>query len=172
MAAHTTEPRYFLKELLKLFALGSVSSFDLKTLCSASISRLLLVAAMLLPWLVLSNHCALAEMLAVKTVPASTEEHGCCNHHPAPAKDEKPCPPIQQGCCKSLTVIVPDGAKLPIAASLEVTALPVEWLVVLALALPAEISTAPETGPPPDVPGFAELVLHRSLRSHAPPLAA
>ena len=121
-------------------------------------------------WLVISNHCALAEMLAVKTAPVSTEERGCCNHHPAPAKDEKPCPPIQQGCCKSLSVVVPDGAKLPV--SLEVVALPVKWLVVFTLALPKEHRAAPDTGPPPDVPNFVELVLHRSLRSHAPPFAA
>ena len=51
-------------------------------------------------------------------------------------------------------------------------ALPVGWVVVPALALRGESSAAPDTGPPPDVPGFVELVLHRSLRSHAPPFAA
>ena len=134
--------------------------------------RIATVTVAFFAWLVLSNHCALAEMLAVKTAPVSTEDHSCCNHHPAPPKDEKPCPPMQQGCCKSLTVVVPDGAKLPVAPLLEVGALPVEWLVVLTLALPEESRAAPDTGPPPDVPCFVELVLHRSLRSHAPPFAA
>ena len=134
--------------------------------------RIVAVMAAFIGWLVLSNHCALAEMLPVKTTPVSKEERGCCNHHPAPAKDEKPRPPIRQECCNSLTVVLQDGAKLPAAAFLEAVALPVEWLVVLTLALPVECSAAPETGPPPDVPGFVELVLHRSLRSHAPPFAA
>lgn len=123
-------------------------------------------------WLVLSNHCALAEMLAAKTAPVSTEERGCCKHHHAPANKEKPCPPMQKGCCKSLTVVVPDGTKLPAESLLKVVAVPVEWLSILPLALPLESSLASDTGPPPDIPGFIELVLHRSLRSHAPPFAA
>lgn len=134
--------------------------------------RIATVTVAFFAWLVLSNHCALAEMLAVKAAPPSSEEHGCCNHHPAPAKDRKPCPPMQQECCKSLTVVVPGGAKMPVASSLEIVALSVEWLAVLTLALPEQNRAAPDTGPPPDVPGFVELVLHRSLRSHAPPFAA
>ena len=134
--------------------------------------RLVTVIVAFFAWLVISNHCALAEMLAVKTAPVSKEERGCCHHHSAPAKDEKPRAPMQQECCKSLTVLVPDGAKLPMASLLEVIALPVEWVLVLTHALPEENRPAPDTGPPPDVPGFAELVLHRSLRSHAPPFAA
>ena len=130
------------------------------------------VAVAFFAWLTLSNHCALAEMLAGKTAPAPAQERGCCHHQPAPAKDEKPFPPIQHGCCKSLTVVVSDGAKLPAAALLEFFALPVEWPASPALALPLEGSTASGTGPPPNLPGFAELVLHRSLHSHAPPFAA
>jgi hypothetical protein len=133
--------------------------------------RVATVTVAFFAWMVLSNHCALAEILAMKTAPVPTEERGCCKHHHAPVKNEKPAPPIQQGCCTSLTVIVPDGAKLPVASLPEVVALPVERLVVLTLAPPEESSAAPETGPPPDVPGFVELVLHRSLRSHAPPFA-
>ena len=75
--------------------------------------------------LVLSNHCALAEMLAVKTVPLSTAERGCCSHHSSPAGDEKPTPTMPQECCTSLTVVVPDGAKLPGAPLLEIVVLPV-----------------------------------------------
>ena len=135
--------------------------------------RVATVTVAFFAWLVLSNHCALAEMLTMKTARVSTGERGCCNHHPAPAKeDEKPRPPMQQECCKSLTVVVHDGVKLPVASLLEVVALPVGWVVVPALALRGESSAAPDTGPPPDVPGFVELVLHRSLRSHAPPFAA
>jgi len=125
--------------------------------------------AAVIGWLVLSNHCALAEIFVMKTAPA--KESGCCNHHPAPAKDEKPWPPVQQECCKSLTVIVHDGAKLPMAPFLKV-ARPDAWLAVLPLSLPGKNHAASDTGPPPNIPGFVELVLHRSLRSHAPPSPA
>ncbi len=134
--------------------------------------RLATVIVAFFAWLVLSNHCALAEMLAAKAAAVSTEEHGCCNHHPSPAKDQKPCQPMREGCCKSLTIVVPDGAKLPAATAFESAALPVEWLLAFTVALPEENRAAPDTGPPPDVPGFVELVLHRSLHSHAPPFAA
>ena len=79
---------------------------------------------------------------------------------------------MQPECCKSLTVVVPCDAKLPVTSWLEIVAPPVGWLSVFILARPLASSAAPETGPPPDVPGFTELVLHRSLRSHAPPFAA
>ena len=134
--------------------------------------RVATVTVAIFAWLVLSNHCALAEMLSVKTAPVSTDDSDCCHHHPAPPNDEKPCPPIQPGCCKSLTVVVPNAEKVPVASLLEFVAPPVAWLIVLNLALPEENRVAPDTGPPPDVPGFVELVLHRSLRSHAPPFAA
>ena len=74
-------------------------------------------------------------------------------------------------CCKSLHALVPDGANLPVASLLEILALPVAW-PVFAIALPELDAAAPATGPPPDVPSFAEMVLHRSLHSHAPPFLA
>jgi len=155
-------------------ALGSLQAVcsALKALRTHFAFRIATVSVAFFAWLVFSNHCALVELLAVKTAPAPAEEHGCCNHHPAPAKDGKPRPPMQLECCKSLTVLVHDGVKLPAAAPLEVVALAVGWLAVPALALPGEEGATPATGPPPDAPGFAELVLHRSLRSHAPPPAA
>ena len=79
---------------------------------------------------------------------------------------------MRQGCCRTLTIVLADGAKLPAATALENVTLPVEWLVAFAIALPEEKRDALDTGPPPDVPGFVELVLHRSLHSHAPPSAA
>ncbi len=120
-------------------------------------------------WLVLSNHCALAEMLTAKTARIAAEESGGCHHNSAPQQhDEKPCPTMPQGCCKSLTVVVPDGTKVP-TVSLESFTLPVEWMLVFTVALPEPLDATPVTGPPPDSPTFAELVLNRSLLSHAPP---
>jgi hypothetical protein len=47
-----------------------------------------------------------------------------------------------------------------------------EWLAVFSSVLTGRDGTVLGTDHPPDVPGFVELVLHRSLRSHAPPFAA
>jgi hypothetical protein len=130
------------------------------------------VAVVIFGWIVLSNHCALAELLAVKAAPVSTEQVGCCNHHPAPAEGERPCPSMPEGCCKSLTVVVPDSTKIPVASFLELCALPDEWMLAFIVALPEPPDVAVPTGPPPDAPAFVELVLNRSLLSHAPPSAA
>ena len=134
--------------------------------------RAVTVTVAFFSWVALSNHCALAEMLAVKTAPIAKEERGCCKHQPAPAKDEKPRPSMLQEGCKSLIVVPQNAAKLPVATLPELITPPVGWLVLPVRALTEEDSAAPPTGPPPDVPAFAELVLNRSLHSHAPPLAA
>ena len=120
----------------------------------------------LLGWFVLSNHCALGRMAS------RTEAHGCCHQGASqPAKAPMDGQPGMQ-CCKALSALLPDAAKLPAASSLEADVLPVAWLVVALLALPEPAVATPSHGPPPDVPAFAELVLHRSLRSHAPPFRA
>ncbi len=121
-------------------------------------------------WFVLSNHCALARMALRAEAERLEKAHECCrNGTTQPAGQPMDGKPEMQ-CCKSLHALVPADAKLPVASSLEILVLPVEWSPV---AVATELSpAAPATGPPPDVPGFAELVLHRSLRSHAPPLRA
>jgi hypothetical protein len=116
-------------------------------------------------WFVLSNHCALGRMTPP---PNKNEAHGCCeNGSSQPAEDP---PDGKQGmeCCKSLHAVLPADAKLPVSSSMESMALPVACMI-FAASLPELCAAAPATGPPPDVPAFAELVLHRSLHSHAPP---
>ena len=131
--------------------------------------RIVAIIVTLAGWLVLSNHCALGRM-AAGAVAKVTQTHECChNGSSQPAK--KPVDGKEgMQCCKSLHALVPTDAKLPVASSVEICALSVEWSI---LAAAPELSpAAPATGPPPDVPAFAELVLHRSLRSHAPPFLA
>ena len=97
--------------------------------------------------------------------------HACCHNSTSlPVKKPMDGQPGMQ-CCKSLNALVPADAKLPVASLLEIlTLLPVEWSL---RAVVPELSPAtPATGPPPDFPAFAELVLHRSLHSHAPPFLA
>ncbi len=79
---------------------------------------------------------------------------------------------MPQGCCKTLNVVTPVGAKLPDAAQADIVKAPLDLQSAVLILPPAKISAAPETGPPPDSPTFAELVLQRSLHSHAPPFAA
>jgi len=126
------------------------------------ILRTVMVAVTLMGWFVLSNHCALGRM--VQTAQAQ-KEHACCpNGQSEPANGDQ-----RVQCCKSLHAVVPDGVK---AASLT----PPEFVVAVLLPLVAledhigeAVVLASETGPPPRAASFSELVLHRSLRSHAPP---
>lgn len=126
--------------------------------------RVLVVAASFLSWLVLANHCALAS-LAEKPTPA--EEHACCPNN-APAKPDPAPAPAAVACCKSLHALSPDAPKV-------VPPSPVLWLVALLgdwlereIPHPAPVLVAAFEGPPPATT-FEELVLHRSLQSHAPP---
>ena len=120
-------------------------------------------------WFVLSNHCALGRMAQT---PQVKKEHACCHNG-----DSKPAKQPADGeqdvqCCKSLHAVVPDGVK---DASLTP---PTFVVAVLGALFDLEAQTekavviASDTGPPPRAASFSELVLHRSLRSHAPPFLA
>ena len=106
-------------------------------------------------WVVLSNHCALSAAFTVKSSPTAAEEPSCCKQS-KPADEDAPCPQMPQGCCKTLKVAMPDGAKVPQASSLGVVALPIEWPAAFTLALPEPCAAAAATDPPPDSPTFAE----------------
>lgn len=130
---------------------------------------MVIVAMTLSGWFVLSNHCALGR---IAQTPQTEKEHACCHN-----ADSKPATQPAEGgqglqCCKSLRALVPDGAK-----SFDLT--PPNFVVaILASLLPLEAQTdesvvpARNTGPPARAASFSELVLHRSLRSHAPPFLA
>ena len=130
--------------------------------------RIVVVMATFIGWFVLSNHCALGRMAPRA---GAQKAHGCCHNGTSQPVKEPAGGGRGMECCKSLHALVPDGAKLPVASSPGILALPVER-PVFAVALPELRAAALATGPPPDVPAFTELVLHRSLRSHAPPFPA
>ena len=144
-------------------------SVSLHSKLASRIVRTVITTMTLLGWFVLSNHCALGRM--APSAPAK-DEHACC-------RNDSPSSPVQapsggkQGaeCCKSVHALIPDGIK---AGELK----PSDFAVAILLALPADVilpvsaeTIAADTGPP-DARSFSELVLHRSLRSHAPPLLA
>jgi hypothetical protein len=133
---------------------------------ASSISRFLAVLVMLRSWLAMTNHCALAMMH--RAAAAAPEESLPPCHRKAPAKpQDAPCQDMSQ-CCT--------GAKASLAEKVEVkfdasqfhfhAYAVVEMLVAFtsAAAAPAEL----EHGPPRAI-SFAELVLQRSVLTHAPP---
>ena len=142
----------------------------MKTIRSQHFTRVLVGVLTLLGWVVLSNHCALAGVLGDmrKTAHAAGESACCHKNVPVPGK-EAPCQQMPQGCCKTLNVVTPVGAKLPDAAQADIFKAPLDLPSTVFISFSPVISAAPETGPPPDSPTFAELVLQRSLHSHAPP---
>jgi hypothetical protein len=119
--------------------------------------RATVALAMMFAWIVISNHCALTQLVA-KSQPS------CC--HPAPAKDAMP-----MKCCKALHATVPDNAPTTDAA------FHAELFVFACLSVfsPERALTVNAAMPsrPPDRPvGFPDLVLGESLRSHAPPFVS
>ena len=119
-----------------------------------------------LGWFALSNHCALGLMAETA---AARKEHSCChNGKPGPAKEPADGRRSPE-CCKSLHAVTPEAAKLPATPAPAPAVLPIAWTPALDAQMTAQSASAGDTGPPPDVPTFAGLVLHRSLRSHAPP---
>ena len=133
------------------------------------ILRTVIVTMTLAGWFVLSNHCALGRMAQT---PQVKKEHACC--HNGDSKPAKEPAEGKQGvqCCKSLSALMPDSVK-------DAALTPPTFVVaVLGALFDLEAQTekavvlAIDTGPPPRAASFSELVLHRSLRSHAPPLLA
>ena len=123
----------------------------------------------LVGWFVLSNHCALGRVTQKAEV---KKEHACChNGDSQPAKA-----PMDGGqgmqCCKSLHAVAPDAAKLGALPTLLFLGAVPAWVETLNLENKAVLVSTLDTGPPPRAASFTELVLHRSLRSHAPPFLA
>src|SRR5687767_13659765 len=132
---------------------------------SHSACRVAMVAVMLLSWFVITNHCALGLM---GVAPAAQTAHACCHKNDAPAK-EAPKAPFE--CCGAIKASLTDNA----AAKIDGLKVAFELAVTIVLANVETLAGAPafscEHGPPPGL-SFAELVLQRSLPSHAPPIHA
>jgi hypothetical protein len=141
----------------------------LKSFRANRLLHTVIVAMTLVGWFVLSNHCALAG-LAKRT--AIEKEHACChNGTSAPTKE-----PTDGGqgmqCCKSVHALAPDTAKPADSPVSLVVGAVFAWVDTFNLdGVASRVSTV-DTGPPPRAASFSELVLHRSLRSHAPPFLA
>jgi hypothetical protein len=140
--------------------IGRVSTIERRVKASV---RCVGVTIAICSWIALSNHCAFAAV-ATEINTAQTE----CPFHSKPAKQKEQ--PSQVQCCKVLRAVVfaktkdwaRDDAKfcdanLPVQAGAFVVQCP---RAVAPLLL--------DTGPPGAF-SFAELILQRSLFTHAPP---
>jgi len=128
--------------------------------------RTVIVAVTLLGCFVLTNHCALSRMtqdMPMKKAPS------CCHRDATqPAKAPANGGPCAH-CCKSVHVVMPDGVKAGETTLSVIAVLP--SLLVLEARTGTVVLIASASGPP-RAASFSELVLHRSLRSHAPPSLA
>jgi hypothetical protein len=134
----------------------------------ATVGRWLTTLLLLVAWFGASNHCALG---ALQGAGAVHQHAGCCCHH-SRIPDAPRNAPVKE-CCAALHSTLPTTEKSPAPpVTLDGDSQSVDLQ-------PAGLSIRPETSKiepietgPPRAHSFAELVLQRSLRSHAPPLTA
>ncbi len=136
-----------------------------------SFSRTLGVLVLLAAWFALSNHCALAVMGHGADADETAEVHKCCPPKAEAGGEQTPEQPMG-ACCKSLRVLPAASAKLVEAPdSLPMVAW--AWAVLAeTLAVERPAAEVAHTTGPPGARSFAEVVLQRSLLSHAPPFVA
>jgi hypothetical protein len=119
---------------------------------------------MLLSWVVLTNHCALGAILATPAAAARYAHcHAATDHDgtKAPGKSGCECCRVVKASLPLKTVLKVDTASLTLQAC----------AIFLAMA-PTLEGPAPDfyhDHGPPRAASFAEIVLQRSLFSHAPP---
>jgi hypothetical protein len=124
------------------------------------------VAIAICSWIAVSNHCAFAAV-AAKSDKAQSE----CPFHSKPAKQKEQSSQVQ--CCKILRAVVftqlkaweRDNAKFSDAN------FPVETRASVVCSLRTVAPLLLDTGPPGAL-SFAELILQRSILTHAPPFLA
>jgi hypothetical protein len=138
-----------------------------KAFRASLLTRCLVAAVMLFSWMVLTNHCALA---AILTSTAAKPMHAHCHaamHH---GTKEPPGQGIRE-CCQAVKVSLPSKMVLKLASTS--FALRSYTILLVLASRPDEPGTEllQDHGPPPAA-SFAEIVLQRSLLSHAPPLAS
>jgi hypothetical protein len=127
---------------------------------------LIIVLLATVAWFAASNHCALAAFNS--TADALAVHARCHGNAPSPAKEPNG---EQLPCCKVLRATVAQNIEAD--DNIDKLWQPIDYAKsvdassILRIAS-AVVSTEFDTGPPVSV-SFAELVLQRSLLSHAPP---
>lgn len=135
---------------------------------SNSWARWWVVAVTILSWFVLSNHCALGGMQSV----SQHSMQGCCGNAGHPS-DEDGAPDVPLIiCCKSVRAVVQHAAVLPdCPVSPFLNPVFVFEAIVETDSHDVSVSLSGE-GPPDGAATLAELLVEKSLLSHAPPSAS
>lgn len=122
------------------------------------------VAIAICSWIAVSNHCAFAAV-AAEIAKGQVE----CPFHSKPAKQKEQSSQVQ--CCKILRALpfakgktwARDDARFGTAN------FPIQTGALVVCSVRAAAPLLLDTGPPGAL-SFAELILHRSLLAHAPPV--
>jgi hypothetical protein len=132
--------------------------------------RFLVVVMSILAWFTARNHCVLAASLLRKV---AIEHNGMPSGCPMHAKQRPAEPENQNGCgdlpcCKNLRATITSASKLVTNHVFFGALITFFTPPVAPIPDPRPISSL-DTGPP-GRSSFAELVLHRSILAHAPPV--
>ncbi|EDY20761.1 hypothetical protein CfE428DRAFT_1958 [Chthoniobacter flavus Ellin428] len=116
---------------------------------------------MLLSWLVVTNHCALAQL------EGRNMRHAHCHASKDDAGKQTPADGMRE-CCKAIKANLTGKQEIKFELSwIEVQSYALPQTLLAPVAIPA--SDFLQDHGPPRVVSFAENVLQRSLLSHAPP---
>jgi hypothetical protein len=134
----------------------------------AKLSRFAIVLLILAAWFSISNHCALGALIAARTQSATAQMH-CHGDQPSPSKKSSE---TEVPCCKLLRATV---VKTDTTARYDASAFVLQQYFPHGLFFGGDVrhTSLPEefdTGPPFSI-SFAESVLQRSIRAHAPPFS-
>jgi hypothetical protein len=129
-------------------------------------TRCLVVGLTICSWLATSNHCAL---MAVAAPVADLQS--ACPYHSKPTNQKEQSSQVQ--CCKILRAVTPVATKSWARddAQFSDADLHFEQFGRIALSYTTPAPLLLDTGPP-GATSFAELILQRSLFTHAPPSLA
>lgn len=134
-----------------------------------SILRALGVMMLLVAWFAVSNHCALARVSGVSMQTDASVQRNCCSSEGGDS--EQPADGSEGMCCKSIRALPTEGAAKVVEAN--EAPLVTGWIWAGLTTSPEGVSSLESTVAGKmraEVPSFAEVVLQRSLLSHAPPL--
>jgi hypothetical protein len=133
--------------------------------------RFLVVVTSVLAWLTASNHCVFAASLLKEVAIEHNDIPSGCPMH---AKQQPAGPENQNGCgdlpcCKDLRATITPASKL-VTNHVFFGALITFFTPALVAPPPRPRRISPLDTGPPGRSSFAELVLHRSILAHAPPV--
>ena len=135
--------------------------------CQSSPLRALVVAALMMAWLVASNHCAIGLM---KPPAGNAAAHSACHSCKSEPMKPQPASGGDRECCRALQGLPADVAQVDMKYDTSLfTLLDFAVTALFSPSTPPAVR-ALATGPPPSI-SFAELILQRSLLAHAPPSA-